>query len=169
MDNSGTVHLYPASLRLLEELWPKLLYGRNVLKWQQGANKPRLRLLGGSLVLRPFVQTSVVPDLRGKVHPGPARAEHSWSLLLVSPGCPEPWCMSLFNAVAVVYSFPAINCRSETHCPLGSYQSSLAVKCSPSIGTVNSAIQISFYLYTVKIVNLLYSLGICGAVVLSIL
>lgn len=77
--------------------------------------------------------------------------------------------LSLFNAVAVLYGSPAINCRPETHCPLGSYESSLAVKCSPSIGTVNSAIQIPFYLYLVKIVNLLYSLGICGAVVLSIL
>ena len=48
------------------------------LSEQQGTNKPHLRLRGGSLVLRRCVHTSVVPDMRGTVHPGAAlQAEHS--------------------------------------------------------------------------------------------
>ena len=60
------------------------------LSEQQGTNKPHLRLRGGSLVLRHCVHTSVVPNMRGTVHPDAAlQAEHSGSLYLASPGHPE--------------------------------------------------------------------------------
>ena len=48
----------------------------------------------------------------------------TWSLQAALSYDADPY----FNVVAIFYSFPAINCRSESHCPLGPCESSLAVK-----------------------------------------